>query len=56
MATWVDQLTVGVMRSDSLGSAHEHRSPMQLDITDDAVSWVVQRGGTAAVDFIKPIG
>jgi len=29
---------------------------MQLDITDDAVSWVVQRGGTAAVDFIKPIG
>jgi len=29
---------------------------MQLDITDEAVSWVVQRGGTAAVDFIKPIG
>lgn len=29
---------------------------MELDITDEAVSWTVKRGGTAAIDFIAPIG
>ena len=29
---------------------------MQLDISTEAIEWVRQRGGTAAIDFIRPIG
>ena len=29
---------------------------MQIEIDDAAVDWVVQRGGTAAIDFIRPVG
>lgn len=29
---------------------------MQLEISDEAAAWVVQRGGTAAIDFIRPVG
>lgn len=29
---------------------------MHLDITDEAVAWVAERGGTAAIDFIRPAG
>ncbi len=29
---------------------------MKLDITDDAIEWVRNRGGRAAIDFVAPIG
>jgi hypothetical protein len=29
---------------------------MEIEISDDAVDWVKDHGGTAAVDFIAPIG
>lgn len=29
---------------------------MEIEITDEAIAWVQDHGGTAAVDFIAPIG
>ncbi len=29
---------------------------MKIEIDDAAVDWVLQRGGTAAIDFIRPVG
>ena len=29
---------------------------MEIEITEAAVDWVRDRGGTAAIDFIRPIG
>ncbi|GEM_PF-1165169 len=29
---------------------------MQVEVTEAAVEWVRRKGGTAAIDFIPPIG
>jgi len=41
------------------GSAFKNsddRSLVDIEISDDALEWVRDHGGTAAVDFIAPIG
>lgn len=28
---------------------------MQLEISEEAIAWVKEHGGTAAIDFIRPV-
>lgn len=34
----------------------QERQPMKIDITPQAEELLAKRGGTMAVDFIKPVG
>jgi len=46
----------GSHRAGSLLESFDDWSRVDIEISDDALEWVRDHGGTAAVDFIPPIG